>query len=64
MPPQLTDAELRLLMKQLSRIAGLDLSDERVERDLAAYQGHLAAIDRIRTVDLSIEAEPFVRMKR
>ncbi len=64
MPPQLTDAELRQLMKQLSRIAGLDLSDERLDRDLAAYKGHLAAIDRIRTVDLATEAEPFVKMKR
>lgn len=64
MPAPMTDAELKQLMKQLARVAGLDLSDERVERDLVAYKGHLAAIDRIKSVDLRIEAEPFVRLKR
>jgi hypothetical protein len=42
----------------------LDLSDERVDRDLAAYKGHLAAIDKIRSIGLPIEAEPFVPLKR
>jgi hypothetical protein len=63
MPPPMTDAELKQLMKQLSRIAGLDLSDERLDRDLAAYKGHLDAIERIRAVALTLEAEPFVRLK-
>jgi len=54
----MTDTELKQLIKQLSKVAGLDLSDERVERDLVAYKGHLAAIEKIRTVDLPIEAEP------
>jgi hypothetical protein len=64
MPVPMTDAELKVLMKQLSRVAGLDLGDERVDRDLATYKGHLAAIDRIKAVDLPIEAEPFVPLKR
>ena len=64
MAAQLTDAELKQLMKLLSRAAGLDLSDERVDRDLPAYKGHLAATDRIREVALPIEAEPFVRLKK
>ena len=51
-------------MKQLARVAGLDLSDARIERDLVAYKGHLAAVDRIKSVDLPIEAEPFVLLKR
>lgn len=58
MPPPMTDGELKQVMKQLAKVAGLDLSDERVERDLVAYKGHLAAIEKIRTVDLPIEAEP------
>jgi len=57
----MTDAELKQVMKQLAKVAGLDLSDERVERDLVAYKGHLAAIEKIRTVDLPIEAEPAQR---
>jgi len=57
----MTDAELKQVMKQLAKVAGLDLSDERVERDLVAYKGHLAAIEKIRTADLPIEAEPAQR---
>jgi hypothetical protein len=61
--PTLTDAELKQLMKQLARAQGLDLSDERVDRDLVAYKGHLTASDRIRAVALPLEAEPFFRLK-
>jgi hypothetical protein len=63
MPANMSDAELKSLMKQLSKVAGLNLSDDRVERDLAAYKGHLAAIDSVRSVPLAIEAEPFVKLK-
>jgi hypothetical protein len=58
----MTDTELKEAMKQIAKVAGLELSDERVERDLAAYKGHLAAIDRIRRIDLPIEAEPTPRV--
>jgi hypothetical protein len=64
MPPSISDAELKQLMKQLSAIAGLDLSDERIDRDLVAYKAHLAAIEKIRAVPLPREAEPFVKLKR
>lgn len=64
MPAPMSDAELKQLMKQLARVAGLELTDERVDRDLVAYKGHLAAIEKIRAVDLPIEAEPFVRIRR
>ena len=64
MPTTLTDAELKAAMKHIARVAGLNLSDERIERDLVAYKGHLAAVDRINAVDLPIEAEPFVPSKR
>jgi len=63
MPAPLTDAELKQLMKQLGRVAGLDLTDERVERDLPAYKGYLAANEKIRAVPLPIEAEPVVNLK-
>ena len=64
MPATLTDAELTAAMKQIARVAGLDLSDERIEHDLSAYKAHLAAIDKIRSIELPIEAEPFVPLKR
>jgi len=54
--PTLTDAELKQLMKQLAHVGGLNLSDERVEQDLAAFKGHIAANDRIRAVPLPLEA--------
>jgi hypothetical protein len=62
--PTLTDAELKRLMKELARVQGWDLTDERVDRDLPAYKGHLAANEKIRAVPLPIEAEPFVKLKR
>ena len=58
MAAPLTDAELKGLMKQLARVSGPDLTDERVDRDLAAYKRHLAAIERINTIDLPITTEP------
>ena len=64
MAPPLSDSELKELIKQLARAVGLDLTDERAERDLVAFKTHLAAIERIRSVDLPIEAEPFVTLKR
>jgi hypothetical protein len=60
----MTDAELKQLMKQLAKVTGLDLSDDRVDKDLAAYKGHLAAIEKIRAVPLSIEAEPFITLTK
>ena len=62
MPITMTDAELKQAMRLAARMAGLSLTDERIDRDLAAYKGHLAAIDAIRTVDLPIDAEPATRV--
>jgi hypothetical protein len=60
----LNDAELKQLIKQLADVTGLKLSDERVDRDLVAYKGHLAANEKIRAVPLPLEAEPFVRLRK
>jgi hypothetical protein len=62
--PTLTDTELKQLMQQLARVGGLNLTDARVEADLVAYKGHLAANEKIRAVPLAIEAEPFVKLKQ
>lgn len=61
---QPADVELKQLIKQLARTVGLELTDDRVERDLVAFKSHLAAIERIRAVALPIEAEPFVKLQR
>ena len=62
--PTLTDGELKQLMQQLARIGGLNLTDERVDADLAAYKGYMAPSDRIRAVPLPVEAEPFVKLRK
>ena len=62
--PMLTDAERKQVMKQLARIGGLNLTDERVDADLVAFKGHVAANEKIRAVPLPLEAEPFVTLKR
>ena len=64
MAAQVTDDELKHLIKQFARVAGLELADDRVERDLVAFKTNLAAIERIRSVALPIEAEPFIALKR
>jgi hypothetical protein len=58
MPMPFPDAELKQAMKAIAAVAGLNLSEERIARDLAAYKGHLGAIESIRRVELPIEAEP------
>ena len=62
--PTLTDDELRQLIAQLARVGGLNLTGERVDADLAAYKGYVAANDKIRAVLLPLEAEPFVKLRK
>lgn len=54
----MTDLEIKQAMKAIAAVSGLNLTDERIDRDLPAYKGHLAAIEAIRMVDLPLEAEP------
>ena len=60
----MTDPEIKEAMKHIAKVAGLNLTDQRIERDLVAFKGHLAAIEKIRAIDLPLEAEPFVPLKR
>ena len=54
----MTDAEIKQAMKAIAAVAGLRLSDDRIDRDLPAFKSHLAAIDAIKKVNLPLEAEP------
>ncbi len=58
MPANMTDPEIKQAMTLFAKLTGLNLTDERIDRDLPAYKTHLAAIDAIRAVDLPVEAEP------
>ena len=58
MHKNMTDEELKEAMKQMAKIAGLDLSQERLDQDLASFKSHLAAIDAVHEVELGLEDEP------
>jgi hypothetical protein len=54
----MTDAEIKQTMKAIAAVNGLNLTDDRIDRDLSTYKSYLAALDVIRRVDLPLEAEP------
>ena len=58
MHKNMTDEEIKEVMKQTAKLAGLDLSDERVEADLSSMKRHLDAIDAVAEVNLKLEDEP------
>ena len=58
MHKDMTDAQLKQAMKTIAEIAGLKLSDERIDIDLPAFKAQLAAIDAVNSVELALEDEP------
>jgi hypothetical protein len=58
MHKNMTDAELKEAMKVMARVAGLDLSPERIEIDFPAFKSQLDAIDAVNSVALAWEDEP------
>ena len=60
------DVDVKQAMRVISEVNGAPLSDERIERDRATYEGFLNAIDRIKKVELPLESAPmpFVVLKR
>ncbi len=59
----MTDQELREAMKQMAKIAGLDLSQERIDQDLSSFKRHLKAIDAVHEVELDLEDEPILTFR-
>jgi len=58
MHENMTDQELKETMRHMAKIVGLDLSEERLDKDLATFKRHLAAIDAVHEVELNLEDEP------
>jgi hypothetical protein len=58
MSHELTDDELRIMMRMLSQVVGLPLSEERIEADLPQYKVLLADVAILESVDLPVEIEP------
>lgn len=46
------------IVRALLRVAGLEPSDEEVQRLVAAYPGHRRAVDRLYAVTMSKEERP------
>ena len=57
-PTELTDQDIKDIMKAISVANGRPLSDERIDADLPAYKNYLAAIDRLSAYPFKLEDEP------
>ena len=57
-PTDLTDEDIKAIMKSISVANGRPLSDERIEADLPAYKNYLAAIARLSAYPFKVEDEP------
>ena len=54
----MTDDEIKQAMRSISQIAGLKLTDDRIEKDMPSYKRHLAAIESFAAVKIPLETEP------
>ncbi|MGH7775259.1 MAG: hypothetical protein ACREQA_23780 [Candidatus Binatia bacterium] len=53
----MTDQELKETMKTIAKVAGLNLTDERIDRALPAFKNFLSDFDAIKNVELAVEDE-------
>ena len=52
------DHEIKDLMRQLSKVAGLNLTEERIENDLPQFRVQLGWIDTLNAFHLTLESQP------
>jgi hypothetical protein len=55
---EMTDQDIKDIMKAIARANGRPLSEDRIEADLPAYKNYLAAIERLTAYDFAVEDEP------
>jgi hypothetical protein len=60
MSQDLTDAELRAMVRALSRVVGIPLSEERIEAVLPAYRELLENVEVFSALDVPVDVEPAV----
>lgn len=58
MHKEMTDQEIKETMKTIAKVAGLKLSEERINRALPAFKDFLSDFDAISNVNLAVEGEP------
>ena len=63
MRSNMSDDELKQVMRSLTRVADLPLTEQRIENDAAAYKTLLNAIDKIDAIDVPLDSEPFIPKK-
>jgi hypothetical protein len=63
---QMTDEELKTAMGSIAKVSGLNLNEERIEKDITTFKVQLAALERLSKFELPMEAEPPVifRLKK
>jgi hypothetical protein len=54
----ISDEDLKQMMKAIARANGRPLSDERVDIDLPAYKNYLAAVERLSAYQFRVEDVP------
>jgi hypothetical protein len=55
---EMSDQEIKDIMRAIALANGRPLTDERIEADFPAYKGYLAAIDRLNAYHFKQEDEP------
>ena len=55
---EMSDQEIKDLMRAIARANGRPLSEERIEADLPAYKNFLLALERLDTYTFAQEDEP------
>ena len=55
---EMTDQEIKDLMRAIAKANGRPLTDERVDADFPAYKGFLLALERIDALTFAQEDEP------
>jgi hypothetical protein len=55
---EMTDQEIKDLMRAIAKANGRPLSEDRIEVDFPAYRSHLVAIERFSAYNFAVEDEP------
>jgi hypothetical protein len=63
MHKEMSDDELKEAMKIMAKFSGVNLGQERIDRDLPAFKGFMSDFDAIRNVKLAVEDEPVMVLR-
>ena len=66
MHKEMSDDEIKEAMKAMAKFSGVNLSQERIDRDLPAFKDFMSDFDAVRNVKLAVEDEPVMvfRLKK